>query len=89
MNGTKLYLSFRHNQHTKNVHHTTASVILDHIHPYLGAADYISLCYASKSIFLATLAGQQMFMNIFSRCWLGNQSYDNVNFLKWTEDYPY
>ena len=55
--------------------------ILDHIHQFLAADDSLSLCYASKTIFLKTLAGKQIFRNIFSRCWLGNDSYEEAKFV--------
>ena len=55
--------------------------LLDKIHSDLSAEDSLSLCYACKIVFCKSLAGKQVFKKLFSRCWLGNESYKEAKFM--------
>ena len=55
--------------------------MLDYIHHFLAAEDSLALCYASNSIFIKTLAGKQIFRSVFSKCWLGNESYEEAKYV--------
>ena len=55
--------------------------ILDRIHQYLPADDSLSFCFVNNHIFSRSLAGTQVFKNLFDRCWLGNESYEEAKFV--------
>ena len=55
--------------------------ILDRIHQYLSGDDSLSLCYASNNIFCKSLLGKYVFRNLFKKCWLGNESFEEAKFV--------